>query len=285
MRMSAKRFVLAGAGALVAVAVVGRDTPPGRALRRGIDIAARRMRYAEGRLEGLRYRLAGRQPDPTASDDVLADRIRSDLGGLEKRLDIPHVHVMVQDHVALLHGEVPTARDAEAIEQAVREVPGVRGIASHLHVGLGAGDTRPSAGRTERTRLPSPARRELLDAAREAGVPDELAPEALRAVLAGFAERLPADERAQLFAHVPTDVSELAIVPHRTGEIASPPRTVAELVGPIAAAAHLEPARAEAVTRAVLGHLRRLVPEEAEDVDAVLPHELRALWVAVAAAT
>jgi len=236
-KILAAEVLLAGAGALIAVAVVGRDTPPGRALRRGIDRAARRMRYAEGRLQGLGYRLAGRQPDPTVSDDILADRIRSEIGGLEKRLDVPHVHVMVQDHVALLHGEVPTARDAETIERAVREVPGVRDLVSHLHVGLGAGETRPSAGRAE---------------------------------------------RARLFAHVPADVSELVVVPHRTGETARPPRTASELTRPIAAAAHLDPAHADAVTRAVLGHLRRLVPEEAADVEAVLPHELRVLWTAVA---
>jgi len=282
MHPRAKRIFLIGSGALTAVAVAGRKTPPGRLLRRGVDRAVHEVRYAEGMLEGLRYRLAGGGPDPDVSDDVLADRIRSSLGRLEKRLDVPRVHVTVEDHVALLHGELPTARDVESIERAVRHVPGVRGIESYLHVGLGSFDTRPSAGRAEQARLPSPALRELLDAARDAGVGGVGAPGAVRAVLAAFADRLPAGEREQLFGHVPADVRALAAVPHRLGEAETRTRTVAELVGRIAEAEHMEAERAEAVTRAVLGHLRRLVPEEARDVAAVLPEELRALWAAVA---
>ncbi len=111
-----------------------------------IEDAARRLRYLSGRLDGISYRLAGRRPDPGVADDILADRIRSELGGLEKRRDLPHVHVMVEKHVALLHGDVPTADDAAAVEQAVSRVSGVKGIRSHLHVGLADGDTRPSEG-------------------------------------------------------------------------------------------------------------------------------------------
>ena len=50
---------------------------------------------------------------------MLADRIRSSLGPLEKWLDVPHVHVTVARHVAILHGEVGTEADATAIERAV----------------------------------------------------------------------------------------------------------------------------------------------------------------------
>jgi hypothetical protein len=93
-------------------------------------------------------RIAGRQPEPRVGDDVLADRIRSSLGPLRKRLDVPHVHVTVERHVVLLHGEVGTEADATAIERAVRQVSGVRGIESYLHIGLLDSDTRPSEGRT-----------------------------------------------------------------------------------------------------------------------------------------
>lgn len=121
---------------------------------RSLNEAGRRLRYLSGRLEGLSYTLEGRHPDPNVPDSVLADRIRSQLGGLEKRRDLPHIHVMVEDHVALLHGEVATAADAAALEEAVAEVSGVRDIRSHLHVGLIGGDTRPSEGRGRK----SPAR-------------------------------------------------------------------------------------------------------------------------------
>ena len=121
-------------------------TPLNRVMCAWIEGAGRQLRYLSGRLDGLSYRLAGRHPDPNVTDDILADRIRSELGGLEKKLDLPHIHVMVENHVALLHGEVTSADDAAAIERAVSSVSGVKGIKSHLKVGLTGGDTRPSEG-------------------------------------------------------------------------------------------------------------------------------------------
>jgi osmotically-inducible protein OsmY len=121
-------------------------THANKAVRHGIAEAARRLRYLAGQLQGIAYRLAGRHPDPDVDDLVLADRIRSQLGGLEKERDLPRVHVMVEKHVALLHGDVGTQDDADAIERAVAGVSGVQGVESHLHVGLIRGDTRPSEG-------------------------------------------------------------------------------------------------------------------------------------------
>lgn len=282
MRAKARWFLLVGAGAFIVVAVAGRNTGPARMLRRGVEVAARKVRYAKGRLEGLRYRLAGGRPDSAVSDDVLADRIRSSLGPIEKRLDVPRVHVMVEDHVALLHGAVPSTEDAHAIERAARAVVGVRGVASYLHVGLGAGDTRPSAGRSRAMQVPSPALHELLDAACDVGVPDALTSNAVRAVLGTFADRLPSDEREQLFAHLPADVRELAALPRHHGETGTRWRTVTDLLAAITAEG-VESANAEAIARTVLGHLRRLVPEETADVAAVLPAELRELWETAAA--
>jgi osmotically-inducible protein OsmY len=111
--------------------------------------AGRRMRYLAGRLEGLSYTIEGRHPDPNVPDNVLADRIRSELGGLEKRRDLPHIHVMVENHVALLHGDVATDDDARVLEHAVAGVSGVSDVKSHLHVGLLNGETRPSQGRAQ----------------------------------------------------------------------------------------------------------------------------------------
>ena len=50
----------------------------------------------------------------------------------------------VERHIAILHGEVGTEADAAAIEDAARQVSGVRGIESYLCIGLLPGDTRPS---------------------------------------------------------------------------------------------------------------------------------------------
>jgi hypothetical protein len=112
-----------------------------------VAFACNQWARVSGRWRGLMYRLFGRRPDPDVDDHTLADRVRSVLGPIEKRLDLPHVHVMVQDHVVLLHGDVGWPHEAAAITRAVREVSGVRDVESHLHVGLLPSDTRPSTGR------------------------------------------------------------------------------------------------------------------------------------------
>lgn len=280
MRKALGKTLMIGAGVGVAGAALGRDTAPGKALRRGVDVLGRRVRYAGGRLEGLVYWLAGRRPDPAVSDDVLADRIRSSLGGLEKRLNVPRIHVMVEDHVALLHGDVPSVADRSTIECAVLHSPGVRGIESYLHVGLLPGSTRPSEGRAQAHEAPSAAMRQLLDAARDAGAAEDDARAAVRAVLATFAERIPLDERDQLLAHLPTDVRGLAAAPRRKGEAVTRFRTLSEFVTAIASRNGMSPERAQSITESVLAHLRQLVPEEVDDVAAVLPEELRQLWTA-----
>jgi len=95
------------AGVIGIVAASAPDSVVGRAARRLADRLARDIRYAAASAPGIVYRLAGRRPDPDVSDDVLVDRIRSGLGPVEKRLDVPRVHIMVDDHVAIVHGDVP----------------------------------------------------------------------------------------------------------------------------------------------------------------------------------
>jgi uncharacterized protein (DUF2267 family) len=280
MRRASGRTLLVGAGIGVAIAVLGRDTAPARALRRNVGAVGRRARSELGRVQGIVYSVTGRRPDPLVSDDVLADRIRSGLGPLEKRLDIPRVHVMVEDHVALLHGEVPNRADQASVERAVLEIAGVRGIESYLHVGLLPGDTRPSEGRTAAALAPSDAMSRLLEAAARAGVETTDRRIAVRAVLATFAERIPADERSQLLAHLPADVRELAEAPRRSGEAATRARTVDELVTAIVTRSGMSVEHARGIIASVLTELRGLVPEEAADISAVLPEELRRLWTA-----
>jgi hypothetical protein len=145
VRASAKR-VLGGVAVAGGAAVLRPGSRASSALSLQVDAASKRLRYLGGQLEGVRYRLRGGHPSPDVIDNVLADRIRSEIGRLEKRLDLPHVHVMVHDHVAVLHGEVAGQADADQIERAVAGISGVDAVESYLHVGLGQGDTRPSAG-------------------------------------------------------------------------------------------------------------------------------------------
>ena len=275
MRTATRRTV-EGLAVVGGAVLLRPGTRANRAVGHGADELGRHIRHLGGRLHGVSYRLRGRHPDPDVSGNVLADRIRSSLGPVEKRLDLPRIHVMIEDHVALLHGEVGTETEADEIEAAVETVSGVLGVESYLHVGLGRGDTRPSAGRA--VERPSDARRGLLDAAISAGLDPSAAPSVVRGILATFAERIPADERDHVATHLPADVRSMFIPPRRIRQLA-PVRTVPELVARIAAVTEALPHdKAREVTGAVVRELRVLVPDEVADVAAGLPAELRDLW-------
>jgi hypothetical protein len=175
------------------------------------ESSRQRLRYERGRAHGVRYYLAGLSPNPNVTDDILADRVRSEIGPVEKRLDLPRIHVTVYDHIAHLHGAVGTELERAELERSVEAVSGIHGVESYLHVGLGSGDTRPS----EAAWHPEPSRqlRQLLNAARAAGAPPTGTWLSVRAVLSTFADRIPVDERQHLFAHLPSDVIGLAAAP------------------------------------------------------------------------
>ena len=278
MRVQPKAAIGVGGLVLAGGALVFRPgTWANKAACHQVDRASRELRYLGGRLKGVKYRLAGRHPDLQVVDTVLADRIRSEIGGLEKRLDLPHVQVWVDDHIARLHGEVGRRAEARRVERAVRRVPGVVGVESYLHVGFDRGQTRPSGGRA--VRAPSEALRRLTDAAIGAGVPPDEARTVVRAVLASFSDRLPARELHKMGAHLPADVRALLEPPRRSRRQARV-RHVHELVAQVSGATTGLPTRnAEDVTVAVVGVLRDLVPADAKKVGLVLPAELRALWL------
>jgi len=274
-----KRLVRTAGLAVGVIGVVAASAPDsrfGRAARRLADRLARDVRYTAASAPGILYRLAGRRPDPNVSDDVLADRIRSSLGSLEKRRDVPRVHVVVDDHVAIVHGEVPRESDACAIEHAIMRISGVTGVESHLHAGLVSGDTRPSHSAPS-PQPPSEALRSLLDVARDAGA-GPYPGLAVHAALCGFVDRMPEDERDQVLAHLPADVRALAGPVRRRGERLPPLRTLPQLVAAVTAQGGVDPKHAEDIIRAVVAALRRLVHDEAHDVAAVLPDELREIW-------
>lgn len=104
------------------------------------------------------------------------------------------------------------------------------------------------------------------------------APRVTRAVLAGFTDRTPSDERDQLLAHLPADARQFAGPPRHHGKSTSKVRTVAGLAAGISTTTALTGEQAAAVAEAVIARLRALVPEEADDVAAVLPPDLRAVW-------
>jgi osmotically-inducible protein OsmY len=144
-----RRRIVGAAGVLVAAAAVAAcsSSQLRRRVRRYARSASGEAHHLQGVLRGVGYRASGHQPDPLVDDLTLADRVRSELGRLERHLDVPHLHVSVRNHVATLHGEVSAESDVEAIERRVLQVAGVWGVRSHLHVGLAKGDTPPSVGR------------------------------------------------------------------------------------------------------------------------------------------
>jgi uncharacterized protein (DUF2267 family) len=245
---------------------------------RGVDHAAKWVRHMHGQLEGLDYRLRGREPDTEAGDPVLTARVRSQLGPLLRRLDLPHLDVTVDDGVALLRGGVARGAQADEIIAAVRQVPGVRDVDARLHIGLTRGDTRPSAGHDNREA--STQLRRLAAAAEAAGVAPAQAAVALRV----FLLRLPSGERDHVVGHLPTDVRQMVdrvVVRADVLHI----RDVEGLVAIVADVADLADDQAQRVLEGVLRTLAELVPEEVADISAVLPAGLGQLWSTSTTAT
>ena len=272
MTRTGKTWVAAGSVLAVGIAVLERTAAGRRLSRRMARHVTQVARYEAGRLDGLRYRLRGGAPDPTATDAVLADRVRSMLGPTEQRLDVPHVLVSARGHDVLLHGDVGSAREAAEIVDRAQAVPGVGRVESHLHVGYGSGDTRPSDGRAHRPQ--SVAMRRLLAAAHGGGAPAGTERATVRSVLCTFAGALPPGERRHVLGHLPADVRTLV-----TGDpvvVHAPIRRLDDFA--VAALPTLAPDDRRSVVESVLGALRELVPEEDQDVSAVLAEELRHLW-------
>lgn len=130
--------------AVLGITLVERTELGRRLSRRAARRITRLARYETGRLEGLRYHLAGRGPDPAVTDRLLADRVRSTIGPLEHRLDIPRVHISACGHVVTLHGEVDSARHVQQVVEAVAKVPGVARVDSRLRVVPVRAENRPS---------------------------------------------------------------------------------------------------------------------------------------------
>lgn len=251
-------------------------------MHRGLASLERRRRRLAGAAQKLRRRIAER--DRPVVDDVLADRVRSSLGALEKRLDVPRVNVMVARGCVVLHGVVAHPEDEVALIRRALAVPGVRTVDSRLHVGLGARDGRRARDR-DRAAASATRRRLVRAATRSAGVTEEAAPAIVGAVLTALAERIPPREREHLCSHLPEDVRALTRHPRSPDRVRRRIRTVSELVdavGELAELEGLEPlerTRLVVATRTVVEELRVLVPEEAADVAAVLPAQLRELWL------
>ena len=266
----ARAVGLTGAG-LAIFSAWRRPALRGRA-RQVVRDLRRRARDAEGRADGWLYRMGAGGPDPHVSDDILAERVRATLGPVVRGLDLPHVHVLVEHRVALLHGDVGTTADRATIEAAVQRVVGIEGVESHLHVGLLPSDTRPSEGVQ-----PSADLTTLVRAAQRHGGGEATALVAVKAVLGTLAAMLPDAERARLASHLPVDVGALLAQRRRMGALRYV-HTVPQMASAVVATGLVAPYHGTYVLEAILPELRRMVPDDATDVALLLPPDIRALW-------
>ena len=182
------------------------------------------------------------------------------VGPLERRLDLPHVHVMAEDHVVLLHGEGRgrrgCGRDRECRAPRVRcrgsgVVSPCRPTARrHSAVARSGGAAAAIGGRAQA----------LLGAAAESGSWRGARLRSGPGDLVGVRRSDPGGRRAQLLAHLPHDVREMVTPPRYLGRASRRPRTMHELFSNVFTETDAPLRHAQLVVQAVLYQLRRLVP-------------------------
>jgi osmotically-inducible protein OsmY len=101
----------------------------GAKLRRAERTAETKLRYAEGKAEGVLHRAAS-MPAAPADDRALYDRIRSELGDR-----FPHetAELTVVEGTAELRGQVPDEAAKALVAASVKKVAGVRRVVNLLH--------------------------------------------------------------------------------------------------------------------------------------------------------
>lgn len=254
-----------------------RDLDRARATGRSARGRAEKgMRRAGGKLQGIGYRMQGRRPDPDATDEILEARVRSELGPVAHRLDLPRFDIAVDHGRVTVTGVVADEADIVIVERAILDVSGVRTVAPRLRIGLEPGDTRPSEGR--RAESPSGLKRDLIGAVHALDIGDEAEAARLAAATTSeFLAVLPAGERRHVVGHLPADVRAMIDGSPPLPALAKPRSPQAFFTAVGGATGRTEGTSAQ-VAAAVLDVLRQAVPEEVADIEAVLPADLKTLW-------
>lgn len=258
------------------MATTRKQDQAARARRALAEVAAVLAAIAAVRLAVAAWRAAqvDRRPEPArCCDRELVDRVRTALGPLERDLDVPHVHVMIDRGVVMLHGDTTSEQAEAAIAARAASVPGVEGVVSKLHIGLLPGEARPSDGERE----PSAAHRLLVHAAVGAGAGEVTGERAVAAVLRALATELGPRTTARLRTHLSADVASL-LVPATEGLVASVRDDVATFYERIEHEDAMPAAHVPWVTAAVVRSLRSLVGDDVDAVAGALPPALAHLW-------
>jgi osmotically-inducible protein OsmY len=99
-------------------------------LRRAERSAEARLRYAEGRAEGVVHTAAAMPHEPPADDRMLADRILSELGD---RFPSDTAELTVVEGTVELRGQVGDEAAMGLLVADVKRVPGVARVENLLH--------------------------------------------------------------------------------------------------------------------------------------------------------
>jgi uncharacterized protein (DUF2267 family) len=264
--------VLGAGAALAVVAALIETARHPRWLLRSRRLVHHNAVVARDRLAGMRARL---HPPAPAGDEVIAERVRARLGHVIGRLGPhrAHVEVAVEGGAATLRGWVATQRDAHRIARAARRVAGVQRVTSQL-----SANPRTSENASTAQGVPedSPLWRRLHEALLVAGIEPNRTTRFLRVTLGELAIELPQHPLQHLESHFPADVRELIGTPARRKREKT--RTPEQLVHRVAADADVPGPAARAGVLAVMATLQEAVPEEARDVAAVLPQDIRVMW-------
>jgi len=119
------------------------------ALRRDVGALERRARRQRGRLRGVAHRVSHRTTAPPDNDQVLVDKVRSEVLG--RHPTIAHqINIDAVDGLLTLRGEIDDTAAADDLLAAMRKVAGVHGVRSLLH---GPGQPAPNKAAARRVEV------------------------------------------------------------------------------------------------------------------------------------
>jgi hypothetical protein len=99
----------------------------------GLERLRRLTKMAQGAVEGARHAAAETKPKQ-AMDDVTLQRKVESIVFRSEGAPKESVNVNVADGVVYLRGQVKRPEDVRALEDAVREIPEVRGVENLVHL-------------------------------------------------------------------------------------------------------------------------------------------------------
>ncbi len=105
----------------------------GAGLRHLSRRTGRALRYTAGQTEGIVLKVMPRKAKPPADDNTLIDRVKSEIFA-DPGLPKGDLNFEALKGVVTVHGGVADGAHIDAIERAIRKVPGVLDVRNLLHL-------------------------------------------------------------------------------------------------------------------------------------------------------